>query len=284
MEEHIPYTYEEKHESYDTCEKQLYWDVAIGLNQVDALKPSQYLKKLIPKNIYGAASNKEVEDSLKAYYREKSVVNHDEMECDLVSARIVSLLETGGFSFSPVALKSIHRILFDSIYDFNGIFRDTNIWKKEPILGGESVTYGDFRMLEDTLDYDFAQEKKQNYVSMDNESAIRRISEFINSIWQVHPFREGNTRTIAVFLIQYLNHLGFSVNNEPFKEGSLYFRNALVRANYYNMDERIQPTSEYLEKFLTTVLSGDTVKDLDSWEMAVSIGENKEKDEYEADR
>lgn len=91
-------------------------------------------------------------------------------------------------------------------------------------------------------------------------------------------------RTIAVFLIQYLNHLGFSVNNEPFKEGSLYFRNALVRANYYNMNEGIQPTSEYLEKFLTTVLSGDTVKDLDSWEMAVAIGENKEKDEYEADR
>ena len=139
-------------------------------------------------------------------------------------------------------------------------------------------------MLEDTLDYDFAQEKKQNYVSMDNESAIRRISEFINSIWQLHPFREGNMRTIAVFLIQYLNHLGFSVNNEPFKEGSLYFRNALVRANYYNMNEGIQPTSEYLEKFLTTVLSGDTVKDLDSWEMAVAIGENKEKDEYEADR
>ncbi len=56
-------------------------------------------------------------------------------------------------------------------------------------------------------------------------------------IWQIHAFREGNTRTTAIFTIQYLRSLGYEVNNEMFAKHSWYFRNALVRANYRNINK-----------------------------------------------
>ena len=68
----------------------------------------------------------------------------------------------------------------------------------------------------------------------------------------------GNTRTTAVFTIKYLNSLGFEVNNEPFEKNSWYFRNALVRANYTNMNKGIYMNTEYLEKFFRNLLLGES--------------------------
>ena len=75
--------------------KQLQWDAAIGLQEVDSLKPSKYLKKLSEENVNGEKTIYEVEHELKEYYIEKEKINdinHNELECDLVSTRIVQLL------------------------------------------------------------------------------------------------------------------------------------------------------------------------------------------------
>ena len=51
-----------------------------------------------------------------------------------------------------------------------------------------------------------------------------------------------------------LRTLGFSATNDIFAENAWYFRNALVRANYTNLQEGIHETTEYLEVFFRNLL------------------------------
>lgn len=78
---------------------------------------------------------------------------------------------------------------------------------------------------------------------------ITHLASFVSGIWQIHAFCEGNTRTTAVFTIQYLRSVGFEINNELFANHSWYFRNALVRANYKNLVKGIDYSPVYLERF-----------------------------------
>ena len=57
-----------------------------------------------------------------------------------------------------------------------------------------------------------------------------------------------------MFFIKYLRTLGFSATNDIFAENAWYFRNALVRANYTNLQKGIHETTEYLEAFLRNLL------------------------------
>lgn len=230
-------TYQVIKETKDRNKKEKYWNMGFGLNKIDQLNPSEYLTKaLLPDHFGGKLTYQEVENALVKHYQTLSEDDQviKEQECDIVSMRIASLLDNSGFVLSLVSLKGIHRYLFNNILpkEWVGYFRKKNIYKKESVLGGESVSYANYFMIEDTLAYGFETEKKKNYVNMSDLEKIENITDFTSSIWQVHPFREGNTRTVAVFIIQYLNGLGFQVDKDPFEESALYFRNALVRANY----------------------------------------------------
>ena len=52
-------------------DKQTKWDMAIGLQQVDNLNPSKYLKEISEENILGKLTIEEVKQSLKQYYVEQ---------------------------------------------------------------------------------------------------------------------------------------------------------------------------------------------------------------------
>lgn len=246
--------YKVKEYKYSRERQKEYWETAIGLQDVDGLKPSKYLYELSEQNIDGKISTYEVKEQLDKYYRDNNTENSDTKECDIVSVRIVELLAEGTVSLNPLALKSIHRYLFDGIYDFAGKFRDYNITKDEPILNGDTVKYANYFEMMDILEYDFSIEKKQKYATMTEEQIIKRISEFTSSIWQVHPFGEGNTRTTAVFVELYLNSIGFNVNNDMFKEYAKYYRNALVRSNYADYRKGIDVDFSYLKKFYANLL------------------------------
>ena len=179
-----------------------------------------------------------------------------EKECDIVSLRIAQLLEDKSFGFSPVALKNIHKFLFKDIYDFAGNYRNYNITKKEEILNGDTVKYVNYQDIESYIEYDFKEEKDFDYSKLNKDELISHIIKFTSSIWQIHPFGEGNTRTIAVFIEKYLNSIGFNINNDMFKNNSLYFRNALVRSNYGNIPKGIYPTFQYLAMFFENLLQG----------------------------
>ena len=253
-------TYQEIEETTDPQQKARYWKTGFGLNKIDYLEPSDYLTKtLLPDHFAGKLTYQEVENALVNHYQTLPMDNQNlrDRECDIVSTRIASLLDNSGFVLNPASLKGIHRYLFKDIFpeEWVGEFREKNIYKKEPVLNGESVVYANYFMIEDTLRYDFETERKKNYGGMDIQDTIKRIASFTSSIWQVHPFREGNTRTVAVFMVQYLNVLGFKVNNDPFEENASYFRNALVRANYTNQALLVNHTDDYLVKFFENLLN-----------------------------
>ena len=241
------------------AEKAKIWKTAIGLQQVDGLKPSEYLITTAKQNIEGDISFEEVKQRIDSYYEQhplKDNKNRTE-EADKVSARIAEILSEQTFTFSPAEYLSIHRRLFQGIYGYAGKMRDYNITKQEWILNGETVLYASALSLKATLEYDFEQEKKFNFKGLSQQEIIEHIAHFISYLWQIHIFGEGNTRTTAIFLIKYLRKLGFKeVNNDMFAEHSWYFRNALVRANYEDLSKGIHKTETFLVRFLSNLLVG----------------------------
>lgn len=237
-------------------DKSYAWDTAIGLQDVDGLKTSEYLKDTAIKNIEGDITIDEAQKLLNAYYKEniqKSEKDRTE-EADKVSVRIAKILSEKAFSFSANEYISIHKKLFDGIYDYAGVLRNYNITKKEWVLDGDTVVYGTATELKATLDYDISQEKKFSYKGLSTQEIIHHLAVFISGLWQIHAFGEGNTRTTAVFFIKYLRTLGYDVTNDIFAKHSWYFRNALVRANYTDLKNDIHSTTEYLELFLENLL------------------------------
>ena len=235
------------------------WQTAMGLQAVDGLKPSEMLKEMAARNIEGELSIDEVRKLVDSYYENKNLRTEDDAseEADKVSVNIRNLLESKTFTFSVAELIGIHRQLFKGVFMHAGTIRTYNISKREWILDGESVVYADHEMIMETLEYDFEKEKSFNYIGLAPHEMIKHFSRFVSNIWQIHPFREGNTRTTAVFAIKYLNALGFDVSNDAFIDNSWYFRNALVRANYSNVKRKISFNTEYLEKFFCNLLLGE---------------------------
>ena len=241
----------------DKAHKGYAWSTAIGLQAVDGLKPSKYLIDTAIQNIEGKITMKEAQNLIDSYYEERPVhLSDDERteEADKVSSRIAEILSETAFTFSPNEYIAIHRKLFQGIYKHAGKIRDYNITKKEWVLDGATVMYGSASELRATLEYDFSQEKDFSYKGLSMDGIIHHLAVFVSRLWQIHIFGEGNTRTTAVFFIKYLRTLGFSATNDIFAENAWYFRNALVRANYTNLQKGIHETTEYLEVFLRNLL------------------------------
>lgn len=235
------------------------WSTAIGLQAVDGLEPSEHLVKTAIENIEGYITMEDAEKRINSYYETTSKREEDDRteEADKVSVRIASIFSEKSFTFSPSEYIGIHKKLFWGIYKHAGKIRDVNITKKEWVLDGQTVLYGNATELRQTLEYDFEQEKKFSYKGLSQDEIIEHLAIFISRLWQIHIFGEGNTRTTAVFFIKYLRSLGYDATNDIFAENSWYFRNALVRANYTNLKKNIHETTVYLEKFIRNLLLGE---------------------------
>jgi len=260
----------------DKKEKLQIWQTAIGLQDVDGLKPSDYLFETAKQNIDGIITISDVKERINSYYKtksERSGSDNRTEEADKVSAHIAGILAEKTFKLSPAEFISIHRRLFTGIYKFAGIIRDSNISKDEWVLNGDTVYYASADNIKETLDYDFTAEKKFDYKGLNIKQKVEHIADFISGIWQIHPFGEGNTRTAAVFLIKYLRFMGFTVSNDLFAEHSWYFRNALVRANYNKLITGTYPTMEYLSRFLGNFIL-DEKNLLRNRDMRIKAGNN----------
>ena len=240
-------------------ERSYAWRTAIGLQDVDGLETSKYLLDTAKEHIEGKINIAEAQKRIESYYRQsnnRKQVEADTEEADIVASRITELLGEKTFQFSPAEFKEIHRRLFAGVFDHAGKIRDYNITKPEWVLAGDTVTYASFESINVTLDYDFKTEKEFEYASLSIEASVKHIAKFASDIWQIHPFGEGNTRSTAVFIIKYLKTFGFEVSNDIFAENSWYFRNALVRANYNNLQNGITATTKYLVLFFENLLLG----------------------------
>ena len=229
------------------------------MQAVDGLNTSAYLLDTAKDHIEGKITIDEAQNRIHSYYEQRTTrteVEDNTKEADIVSARITKLLGEKAFQFSPAEWITIHRRLFEGVFDHAGQIRQYNITKKEWVLNGDTVIYADWNSIKETLDYDFATEKQFSYEGLSVEAAVKHLAKFASDIWQIHPFGEGNTRATAVFMIKYMKTFGFRVNNDAFRENSWYFRNALVRANYNNLQKGIHSTIKFLELFFSNLLLG----------------------------
>lgn len=236
------------------------WQTAIGLQAVDGLKPSEYLKDMARRHIEGEMTIDEVREQIKTYYQSKANREPDDegrQEADKVSANITKILSTRTLDFSTNGYISLHRRIFDGVLKFAGKIREYDIMKKEWVLNGDSVSYLNWEDLRRAIDYDLEQERNFSYAGLSADEIVAHIARFVSGLWQIHAFGEGNTRTTAVFTILYLRSIGFEVSNNLFADHSWYFRNALVRANYRNAQKGIDYTPVYLERFFRNLLLGD---------------------------
>lgn len=271
-------TYDKVLDEKDPKVKQLYWNIAFGLQKVDGLKPSKYMIELSEEHINGKKTYKQVQEEISLYYK-KNQDNHeddDEEEADEVATAIYEILNNKAFRFDYLTYKNYHQRLFTNLNKekYNpGVFRLYDMTKDEAILDGDTVNYQSWNLIEESLKYDFNEEKEQDYINFNEEQLIDRICEFTSRIWQVHPFQEGNTRTTAVFVQKYLVSMGFNINNEIFKDNALYFRNALVRANYTNYAKGVKADKKYLIMFFENLLLGKDNK-LDNKELQISKTED----------
>lgn len=237
------------------------WKTAIGLQAVDGLQPSAYLIDAAKRNIEGEITLDETRKLIDSYYQSKTVrtpKDEDEEEADKVSANIAKILASKTFAFNTNGYVSLHRRIFEGVFKHAGEIRQYDISKKEWVLEGDSVNYLNWEDLRRALDWDIEQEKNFSYKGLTDDEKIEHIAKFISGIWQIHAFREGNTRTTAIFTIQYLRSLGYEVNNEMFAKHSWYFRNALVRANYRNINKDIEYSPIYLVRFFRNLLLGES--------------------------
>lgn len=241
----------------DKVEKSEAWQTAIGLQAVDGLNTSDYLLDTAKEHIEGKITIDEAQKRIHSYYEQRSVrteTENETKEADIVSARIAKLLGEKAFQFSPAEWLSIHRRLFEGVFGHAGQVRQYNITKKEWVLNSDTVIYADWNSIRETLDYDFSTEKQFSYEGLSVNDAVKHLAKFASDIWQIHPFSEGNTRATAVFMIKYMKTFGFSVNNDAFEKNSWYFRNALVRANYNNLQKGVHSTTKFLEMFFSNLL------------------------------
>ncbi len=260
------------------------WKTAIGLQAVDGLQPSAYLIDVAKRNIEGEISLDETRKLIDSYYQSKTVrtpKDEDEEEADKVSANIAKILASKTFAFNTNGYVSLHRRIFEGVFKHAGEIRQYDISKKEWVLEGNSVNYLNWEDLRRALDWDIEQEKNFSYKGLTDDEKIEHITKFISGIWQIHAFREGNTRTTAIFTIQYLRSLGYEVNNEMFAKHSWYFRNALVRANYRNIQKGIDYSPIYQVRFFRNLLLKDSwvlknrylhIRPTDEWKEQPRIG------------
>lgn len=253
------YGYERYNESYDYTTRDRRVRIARGLQAVDGLTTSEAFEDPAQRYIGGQISATELRTIVDDYYDQKvnRAIDRTSQEADLVSARICDLLDSNGFTMSPFTLRTIHKRLFCGLMEdpyYEEHFRDYNFSKREFVLARESVEYGDYETLEEDLANTFAEFSPKSYSRENPWPYITSLSTFISRIWQIHPFAEGNTRTVAVFLQKLLLNHGFTCTNQAFEQYSLNFRNALVRACYRNIPLGVAPDETFIHEFIACLL------------------------------
>ena len=238
------------------------WATAIGLQDVDGLKPSKHLYDVAKRHIEGEISQEEARRIVDEYYETKDGhdLPADQEEADRVAARIIAIINSPSFVFSPEYFIGLHGRIFEGIFPHAGKVREVELTKSEDVLNGATVEHAPSFMIKTQLEAEFNRERHFVYKGITEDAFVEHISSFVATIWQIHPFREGNTRTTAIFAIKYLRSKGFDVTNDLFAKKSWYFRNALVRANYENAQLDVIREQVYLEEFFKVLLWGEEIE------------------------
>ncbi|MFA5526856.1 MAG: Fic family protein [Acholeplasmataceae bacterium] len=174
----------------------------------------------------------------------------DEFENRMTNLAVVLILKEPLIINSTNDIFTIHQKLFENVYDWAGMPRNIDIYKEEPILNGRSVEYAVHQQIIKELKKLDLNYLKNDLKSLKKEDFIHVFTRMIAEIWKVHPFREGNTRTVSVFALLFLKQYGYDLNTEFISQNAKYFRNALVMASIGEYAEY-----QYLQNILIDAIS-----------------------------
>ncbi len=179
----------------------------------------------------------------------------DEFENRMSNLALVILFKNETKIKSVHDVFKIHEYLFQNVYEWAGKPRVVNISKGEPVLNGLSVQYTVKKEITTEISKLNDYFVSQNWKDFKTEDYIYLITRFIAKLWQIHPFREGNTRTVSAFTFLLFKQHGYSYNAEIIKENAKFFRNALVMASIKEYSEY-----SYLQRILTDVMKTEVGK------------------------
>lgn len=182
----------------------------------------------------------------------------DKAESIMASTKMALLYNSGFSDFSPKGLCEIHRIIFGDVYDWAGKYRLINVQKREPLLAGKSVWYSNWDCIEKDLNTAWNNINQIKWNTLSHDEFTKTVAHLFPAIWQVHPFREGNTRTIVMFIALFAEHYGYFFDYELMAASSGYVRNAFVLCCFGEYSE-----FEHLEKILFDAICTEPIEDSD---------------------
>lgn len=151
-------------------------------------------------------------------------------------------------------LLDIHKYIFQDIYEWAGQPRKLNIYKEEPVLGGISIDYSDWTAISKDAEDVLREMRTKSWGNMVLHEAATQFADSMAKLWRIHPFREGNTRTIVTFCCQYADEIGLNPNRKLFEDNAQYVRIALVAYNAVFDDLGDLSKKEYLIKIVTDAI------------------------------
>ena len=182
--------------------------------------------------------------------KSETVLNRIEAE----QSRANMMLLYGFRDFSPAGLCEIHRFLFGDLYDWAGQYRIINIEKRERLLAGRSVWYSNDEMIPGDLDTAFQCIHSAPWQDITREQFVHQLTHLFPPVWQVHPFREGNTRSVVMMMTFFVEHHGYYMDQELLAASAGYVRDAFVMASLDQVSE-----FEHLERILLDAVCSDVV-------------------------
>lgn len=178
----------------------------------------------------------------------------DRIEAELSRANMMLLYERGLDVFSPESLCAIHHYLFGDIYEWAGKYRIINIEKREELLAGRSVWYSNDEDIPRDLDAAFAAINATPWNELPKEVFVHELTRCFSRVWRVHPFREGNTRTVVMMLTLFVEAHGFYMDQELMAASAGYVRNSFVMASLDQYSEY-----EHLERILMDAICDEPI-------------------------
>ena len=202
----------------------------------------------------------------------------DVAESEYANANMMMLYDSDFSDFSPTGICKIHKAIFEDVYEWAGEYREINIQKREHILAGKSVWYSNWDAIENDLKNAWNSISKVKWNTLTQNEFATKVAHLFPKVWQTHPFREGNTRTVVMMIALFAEHYGYFFDYELIAASAGYVRNSFVLASLGEYSE-----FEHLEKILKDAISTEPIENDDLDEVEMSEKTEKYKKYYSKD-
>ena len=153
------------------------------------------------------------------------------MEADYTVYRLSELVVSDFESlFDCKSFRKVHYQIFQDVYEWAGKFRTIDIEKPEPILGEISIEYSEYKNIAKEIEYTINEMSKENWNDISVRKKAEKLSDYMARLWKIHPYRDGNTRSVVTFCALFIEAQGSYLDSSIFKDNAFYMRTALVAA------------------------------------------------------